>query len=115
MIPAHDILDALADHRRRSVCEVLADADREFLSLEDVAERVAGRETGRVEASQVRVGLHHVHLPKLDNAGLLEYDHDANAVHYEGDPVVESVADGVDPLDAVQEEVDIEEPSPRDW
>jgi len=112
MIPSHDVLDALAHERRQSVCEVLAAADREVLSLEEVSERVAARQEDRTDgpadARTVKVDLHHVHLPKLDEAGLIEYDHEINTVYYETDPVVESIADGAEPLEAARTGTDAE-------
>ncbi|GAA0669915.1 ArsR family transcriptional regulator [Natronoarchaeum mannanilyticum] len=108
MIPAHDILDALAHGRRRNVCEVVAAAEREFLPLEEVSERVASRDHDGADPQTVRVELHHVHLPKLDDAGLLEYDHELNTVRYESDPVVESIADGAEPLEAARALTDAE-------
>ncbi|WP_256393196.1 DUF7344 domain-containing protein [Natronoarchaeum rubrum] len=109
MISDHEILEALAHGRRRSVCKVLAAADREFLSLEEVSERVtANGENRSADARPVRVELHHVHLPKLDEAGLLEYDHRVHTVYYEQDPVVEALADGARPLEAARARVDAE-------
>lgn len=112
MIPSNDLLEALAHARRRSVCEVLATADREFLPLEELSERVASRRhdgaDGPAEPRAVRIELHHVHLPKLDEAGLLEYDHETNTVYYESDPVVESIADGAEPLEAARAGADAE-------
>lgn len=112
MIPAHDLLDALAHERRRSVCEVLAAADREFLPLDALSERVAGRHHDGADAPTdprtVRIELHHVHLPKLDEAELLEYDHETHAVYYETDPVVAAIADGAEPIEAARAHTDAE-------
>jgi len=108
MIPAHDLLDALAHERRRSVCEALAAADREFLPLEELTERVAARDHDGADPQTVRVELHHVHLPKLDEAGLLEYDYELNTVCYESDPVVAAIADGAEPLEAARASADAE-------
>jgi len=112
MIPSHDLLDALAHERRQRVCEVLAGADREFLPLDALSERVAARHEsgadGAADPRTVRVELHHVHLPKLDEAGLIEYDHELNTVYYENDPVVAAIADGARPFEAARANVDAE-------
>jgi len=108
MTPSHDLLDALAHGRRRSVCEVLAAADREFLPLEELSERVASIDESGTDERTARIELHHVHLPKLDEAGLLEYDHELNTVHYENDPVVAAIAGGAEPLDAARAHTDAE-------
>ncbi|UPV99010.1 hypothetical protein M0R88_10780 [Halorussus gelatinilyticus] len=44
-------------------------------------------------ARSVRIDLAHVHLPKLDDAGLVAYDHDSGRVRYRGDPTVEQLLD----------------------
>lgn len=84
-----DLFDALAHGRRRRVLRSLAAArlpvDVEALAR-DVAAREHGgsadsRETVPAEAvERVHVSLHHAHLPKLDAAGLVDYDADQNVV-----------------------------------
>jgi hypothetical protein len=69
--------------RRRAALSVLESRDGPQ-ERADLACGVAAREadgeptTGAVE--EVEVALHHVHLPKLDRAGLLEYDADEGIV-----------------------------------
>lgn len=93
------IFEVLAHGYRRRVCEVVASADREYFPIELLAERILESESGAESPSDARVRsltvkLYHVHLPKLDEAGLLEFDADTKAVTYEGHPVVEAVTDG---------------------
>lgn len=118
MTTDHEMIDALAHGRRRNVCEVLSAAGREFLSLEAMSERVAARRENRTDvpadAQTVKVELHHVHLPKLDEAGLLEYDHETNTVYYETDPVVEAIAGGDRPMKAARARAEAEEAHSRD-
>ena len=73
-----EVFDALGEFRRRYALYALADADGP-LDIETLAERVAEREAGRSDADgdrvdRVRLTLVHNHLPKLVNAGLIEYD-----------------------------------------
>jgi len=42
---------------------------------------------------RVTIELYHVHLPKLDDAGLVSFDDEMQAVAYEGHPIVERVAE----------------------
>lgn len=76
----------LGASRRRSI---LAELDRSNspLSLEALARGVVSRERGvgpaEVPEKSLRdamISLHHVHLPMLDEAGLLEYDQSSLAV-----------------------------------
>lgn len=63
----------LADFRRRHVLDVLEDAD-EPCGLDGLATAIEAREVRTADADDVRITLHHVHLPMLDDAGLVEYD-----------------------------------------
>ncbi|MFC6951583.1 DUF7344 domain-containing protein [Halorubellus litoreus] len=66
----------LADERRRTACNVLAECEQ-YVQLSDLAHAVAGSEaTDREPASTGRVGvtLHHVHLPLLDDVGAVDYE-----------------------------------------
>lgn len=74
------LFDGLADRRRRYALAVLHEHDAP-LALADLADEVAtgwdGRRfadgsTGDVE--QVYASLYHMHIPKLVEAGLVEYD-----------------------------------------
>lgn len=83
--PSLDALfDALADRRRRYVLYYLAAVEDEaVLAVEDIAERVESweREWDAAERREsvdggraIRVDLHHNHLPRLADVGLIEYD-----------------------------------------
>lgn len=89
----HDLVDAhaqtaeltetqrhrlLESARRRHVLAIVAGRE-EPIALEDLAALVAEREGG-VDATDLATTLHHVHLPKMVNAGVLEYDPSANHV-----------------------------------
>lgn len=74
----------LEDDRRRRVLEVLADRSGP-IRLREMAVAVADRETGGdaddpETVSAVATALHHIHLPKLDELGVLAYDLDDNRI-----------------------------------
>lgn len=80
------VLSALADARRRTVLAVLRRGSDPMV-LEDVVRAVADRVTATGVArslESLRSSLHHVHLPALDDAGLVGYDADAGTVAYRG-------------------------------
>jgi len=76
----------LTDSRRRYAVAVLAERDAP-VALRDLAAAVASAER---EASQdgapsdrvdeIATALHHVHAPMLDDAGVVDYDAEANVV-----------------------------------
>jgi hypothetical protein len=88
-----DHLDALfgvlADARRRRVIRILDDADADVTPVSAIAESLATREA--TPTDRLVVSLRHVHLPKLDAAGVVDFAPDRSTVRYEGDPVVERV------------------------
>lgn len=66
--------DILADGRRRAVLSYLLKGD-DRADLEDLATHVTSVEpTGG--AKRATATLHHLHLPKLADAGLINYDED---------------------------------------
>ena len=79
--PSEDeLFDVLANSRRRHVIELLIEAD-EILDIGTLATRIAARENEiEIEAvtsderKRVYTALQQSHLPKLDAAGLIEFD-----------------------------------------
>lgn len=74
----------LASERRRATLDALDDLPTP-VALEDLADVVAGRECDadapRTETvERVAISLHHTHLPKLADLGVLAYDPDAKRV-----------------------------------
>lgn len=85
----HDELFAiLSDSRRRFVLHTLQFADREMSVSELTADVVSWEadmtDSGTVEdvRGAVEVSLVHTHLPKMDQAGLLNYDHEGGSVRF---------------------------------
>jgi hypothetical protein len=80
-----DLFDSLSSARRRAVITALDDA-RTPVSLSELAESITTDETESVgerspdSVRSVTTSLHHVHLPKLDAADVVEYDVEAGEV-----------------------------------
>lgn len=92
-----DVFRALAASRRRAICryfESSGDDDADFDELVDFvveterAERTDDRPDHRQE---VAVDLHHVHLPVLSEAGVVEFDPRSGSVLYGGDHQLDAV------------------------
>jgi hypothetical protein len=54
---------------------------------------------GSSNRTYLRSSLHHTHLPKLDDAEVVEYDADDGTVQYRGDPHIEQWVDQIDRID----------------
>jgi len=81
-----DVFSLLADQRRRLLLSVMRSYGEE-VTLPDAAEEVAARETGDTvrnisaeHVTEVYLSLYHDHLPRLVDAGLLEYDQERDLV-----------------------------------
>jgi hypothetical protein len=80
--PTHDdLFELLANRRRRYAMHYLHQRDGETVSLSELSEHIAAWEHGvdaaeldYLERKSVRNSLHQFHLPKLDDAGVVEYD-----------------------------------------
>ncbi|NUB91959.1 hypothetical protein HTZ84_07810 [Haloterrigena sp. SYSU A558-1] len=74
------VFSTLGDSRRRLVCRHLARADEHVVSVGELSAFVADARTERSSAtsddrrSRIATRLYHVHLPALDDAGIVDYD-----------------------------------------
>lgn len=98
-IDADVLYGALAHHRRRAALSCLADRE-EPVDVPELAEAVVEAEgegsrhdgsTGTVRS--VHLSLYHCHLPKLAEAGLVEFDPVQNRVRYPNHPGVDELLD----------------------
>lgn len=87
-------LELLADADRRAVLDCLADAPDGTATVADLAEHVADRRadaTGeRPDEDDVLQTIHHVHVPKLADAGVVDYDPRSREVRYWGSDRLET-------------------------
>ena len=80
------VLDLCEDKHRRFVLTVLAEQQRS-LTMDDLTKMAVKRNrhtrptavSGEI-VTRVKTGLHHVHIPKLEEAGLIEYDSERQLV-----------------------------------
>ena len=87
-------LSLLANRDRRVAIEFLARGTPRPVTVDDVARHVEGESPeadGRAGLRRIAVELHHSHLPRLDEYGLVEFDANAGVVVYRSDDLVESL------------------------
>ena len=92
--PVSDLYNVLSNPLRRALLEYFHASDEKTASLEDLVSHVRqysfdARSVRSDDASFVRTQLHHVHLPKLDEHDVIEYDPRSSTVRYRPDPSFE--------------------------
>lgn len=75
----------LANHRRELAVTLLADRTR-LMSLAELAAAVGHHDpcvdgSNQAALDRVALDLHHVHLPLMDDLGVLDYDADARTIY----------------------------------
>lgn len=97
--PMNQLFDALSHHYRRRVLVLLNDHNRHSeraLGVEDLA-------TEDDEPELLKRELHHTHLPKLDEAGYIEWD-DETQTFWKG-PMFDEIAPLLRQIDDHQDEL----------
>ena len=90
-------LGLLSDGNRRVVLEYLRDRPDHGASFEELVTHLSRRaamvEERDQRSARFEIALHHRHLPKLDDHGLLDYDGRSGAVRYHPNERVERLLD----------------------
>lgn len=87
------IFAAFADQRRRFIIQYLRKTSDGVASFDELVEYVGGRCADIQDSETVKSCLHHVSLPKLEKADVIEYDPRSETVRYQPHPVVEDLAE----------------------
>lgn len=86
-------LELLAQRERRLLLIYLRDSTERVATTEELVEHICQREaeqTGEVcDPDNLKSELHHIHLPKLTEEGVLEYDPRSQHLRYDGDKRLE--------------------------
>lgn len=89
--PLDRVLEALSRECDRCILYTLM--ENEVVELDDVIDEVLERESGEPATTasddvrrEIRAKLHHQRLPKLEDLGIVEYDHRNGSVRYRNPP-----------------------------
>lgn len=95
--PGDEVFSVLADRQRRQILRYLHGSDPPE-GIESIADAIEDRHDAPPRR-ELRIALHHKHLPKLDAAGLVEYAAgDNRVVDADGIESVESHLDTAEDL-----------------
>lgn len=94
------VLQVATHERRRRILQYLGEHDGDTVSTDDLAEWLRNTATessggSRLDREQLVIELHHVHLPKLDEVGVIEYDVETGTVRPRLQPRVETFVEFV--------------------
>jgi len=89
-----EILRLLVDSRRRTIVSVLETTERNWITLSELVLQCSSMEAPTVDWQRE---LYHVHLPLLDDLGLVDYDKHDEMIRYYQCELVSEVLDVVDP------------------
>ncbi|WP_158056681.1 DUF7344 domain-containing protein [Halorussus halophilus] len=79
-----DLFELLSDSHRRATIHLLARRERP-IGVEQLAERIASQtwdDPSHEDVRRMHISLQHTHLPKLDDADVVECDFDAQRVEF---------------------------------
>lgn len=87
-------LELLAHHDRRRILDYLVTASEHVATTEELVEHLLqskAAQTGEVPSrNHLEAALHHLHLPKLVDTGVIEYDPRSQQLRYLGDDRLEA-------------------------
>ncbi|TMT81619.1 ArsR family transcriptional regulator [Haloterrigena sp. H1] len=90
-----ELLRLLADASRRRVVVLLENCDSNWIRIDQMAQLLSMTCDGESVSGWKR-DLHHIHLPMLEDTGVIEYDRQDNVVRYYHCDVITDVLDAID-------------------
>jgi hypothetical protein len=100
------ILLAVANEHRRAILNAMTNASEKTLEYDVLVDRVADRirdEDAKRESDEhrqrVRVALHHTHLPKLEEARIIDYETETGHIQFIGGELEQKILSLVEPYD----------------
>lgn len=88
------ILDALAARERRAVMAYFLETDNRTATVSELAsqcQQPRPSDESTVTVDRMTARLHHRHLPKLADAGIIEYEPQTQVVQYQEAPMIEEL------------------------
>ena len=109
VVSPNRVLSAVANDHRRAILEALDNASEKTLEYDALVDRVADRvrnEDPRRESDEhqqrVRIALHHTHLPKLEEARIIDYEAETGHVRFVGGELEQDLVTLVEPYEAYE-------------
>lgn len=101
------IHDLLSSARRRRLISYLLERQDETVALDDVIDWLTREEhpdPGPIaHRERVAIDIHHVHIPKLANAGVIQHDPVAETIRYEGPEALATLLAATNEFEATED------------
>ncbi|WP_438267525.1 DUF7344 domain-containing protein [Haladaptatus halobius] len=85
------VFKLLADAQRRALLRYFTDEDTDSAELAELVDHVHEEVDNVTAPRQTRIALIHIHLPKLAEHDIIEYDQREHTVHYWGGTNLEAL------------------------
>ncbi len=86
-----------ADRRRRQALHHLRHETNGQTTIDDLIDALSDSESGphdqQIDREELAIQLHHVHLPKLTEVGVVDFDTTEGTVRYQPDEQIERILD----------------------
>ncbi|WP_458191149.1 DUF7344 domain-containing protein [Haladaptatus sp. NG-WS-4] len=86
-----ELHDVLRSEDRRRVLHFFLERDKRMATMDELANYLAAPDGGFEAPERAKVSLHHAHLPKLADTGVIEYDSQSNRTRYRGHKKLEAL------------------------
>lgn len=90
-LSTEDLHAILSSEDRRHVIRFFQDREERLATLDELVNFFVALDGGYDDPPQAKVVLHHSTLPKLADAGAIDYDYRTNVTRYHGDPRLEAL------------------------
>lgn len=93
------VFDLLSDVRRRYLLYYLVTMDGDVTDRDAAVNAVYEYEAANAGTDDcptpenIQIEFHHTHLPRLEDAGLVEYDHRHSTIRFTGNPVFDELVE----------------------
>ena len=81
----------LSNRYRRLIISYLSTKETDVAEFDELGEYIREELDAGTAADQVRISLLHIHLPKLADYGVIDYDHRSQVVRYQGESMLEEL------------------------
>lgn len=91
-----ETLELLSNPHRRNILYVMEDANDNVFSYENITDRLTEESyISEKEEERFEVQMNHVHLPRLEDSGLIQHDKRSETIRYIEDEDVEELLEFV--------------------